>query len=355
MSYTLPDFLSLTTDRLVELLEIHKLDCPATSSKPVLQAALMPHVLLDESKSVLPVHTDPSLPSLQSTHAEMVPPSMDNSHTNAAGSISDSHLQESHSCPYLSHDVKSSLLEAQKFSHLLPKFLPDSIVEFFSHFEKVANVMQWPVAIWNLLIQSQFTGLARETFNNLPSKYCLDYSYLKSRILVAYGKNPEAVRQQFRDIKKSSSLSWSQFSRLKQTQFEHWLTATQTDSFEDLKSLILSENLKNALPPQLRLHVDKNFPSCSNLDELSFHCDNFELSTSLHDKDAQSASSSKPFSSSKGFHKYHSRTPHFYHKKSPSHNQTSLKQSDHSKAFNTKQKSSHLESRPEKSGKSQSG
>lgn len=87
--------------------------------------------------------------------------------------------------------------DVSKNIRLVPPFSEKDIDKYFSHFERVATTLNWP-----LLLQCVLTGKAREVFSASPIDQAKQYDVVKTTILHVYELVPEADRQRFRDAKK---------------------------------------------------------------------------------------------------------------------------------------------------------
>ena len=70
---------------------------------------------------------------------------------------------------------ESSAFDPSRVSRLVPPFKEDEIDQYFVHFEKVALNLKCPKDCWTTLLQTVFTGKARQAYNDLPQKYSYDY------------------------------------------------------------------------------------------------------------------------------------------------------------------------------------
>ena len=240
---SLADFLLKGTAELHSLAQEHGIDFSTSLAKPELQVLLFNHCVLNEN-----TNTDSRLGTISS-------------------------------------EEKKLLAEAQKFGHLIPKFSESAIPDFFTHFERVAFNMSWPQVIWNLLFQAQLSGVAREVYNTLPTHESNNYNRLKQNILLAYGKNPEHYRLNFRAKNKNASISWSEFAKNKQKSMEQWCSTMSVDSLDSFRDMIEIENFKESLPTALRLYVDERADSYSDVMTLAHICDHYQL---VHSQQGQS-------------------------------------------------------------------
>lgn len=89
-------------------------------------------------------------------------------------------------------DLRMAEFDVNKCIRLVSE---QDVDEYFSLFERVANMLKWPRTIWPLLLQSVFTGKAQDAYKSLPPELSLDYDKVQSAVLRAYELVPEAYRQ----------------------------------------------------------------------------------------------------------------------------------------------------------------
>uniref|UniRef100_UPI00358E9720 uncharacterized protein n=1 Tax=Myxine glutinosa TaxID=7769 RepID=UPI00358E9720 len=98
-----------------------------------------------------------------------------------------------------------------KHVRLVPLFNEKEVAKFFLHFEKVAQMLKWPVESWTMLVQSVLVGKAQDIFSALPIDQCADYEIAKKPILKAYELVPEAYWQKFWNARKRESETHVEF------------------------------------------------------------------------------------------------------------------------------------------------
>uniref|UniRef100_A0A8W8MZ15 Integrase catalytic domain-containing protein n=1 Tax=Magallana gigas TaxID=29159 RepID=A0A8W8MZ15_MAGGI len=166
--------------------------------------------------------------------------------------------------------------DVAKNIRLVPKFQEKDVDKYFIHFEKVAQNLNWPKEIWPLLLQSTFIGKAREIYGALSLHQSSDYDIIKENVLKAYELVPEAYRQKFRNYKKFNEQTHVEFSREKQNLFERWCSSKHVGSnFEKLKQIILIEEFKNCIHPEIRTYLDEQ--KVENLEQAATAADDYAL------------------------------------------------------------------------------
>ncbi len=123
-------------------------------------------------------------------------------------------------------------------------------------FEQVATTLKWPTEIWPLLLQCVFTGKAQETYASLSPEASLDYDQVKSAVLSSYELIPEDYRQKFRRYKKTEGQSYAEFGHNKMVLFDCWCSAQEVKNFEQLRDLIIMEELKNCLSDKIATYLN---------------------------------------------------------------------------------------------------
>ena len=75
--------------------------------------------------------------------------------------------------------------EAVRNIKLVPKFNEKDVENFFLHFEKLAESMEWSKSIWTVLLQSVLIGKAQEVYSALSVEQSTDYDVVKNTIMQA--------------------------------------------------------------------------------------------------------------------------------------------------------------------------
>ena len=140
---------------------------------------------------------------------------------------------------------------------LVPKFEEKEVDKYFLHFEKITESLKWPKESWTLLLQSVFTGKAREIYSSLSIEQCQNYDAVKKAVLKAYELVPETYRQKFRSAKKESNQTHVEFARVQeQNMFDRWLTSKNVnEDFKQLRQLVLIEQFKECIHANMKTHL----------------------------------------------------------------------------------------------------
>ena len=139
---------------------------------------------------------------------------------------------------------------------MVPTFSEKEVVEFFLSFEKLARRLDWPRDKWTTIAQCRFIGKAQKVYSALSDEFSVDYDRVKAAILKAYELVPEAYRQKFRELKKNFNQTFVEFARDKERAFEDWCRSKEVDDYDKLRMLILSEEFKNCIPREIKVHLE---------------------------------------------------------------------------------------------------
>ena len=159
---------------------------------------------------------------------------------------------------------------------LVPKFNEQDVETYFLSFEKTAKKLGWPEKYWPLLLQSTFVGKAQKVYATLSEEQCSEYTTVKAAILTAYELVPEAYRQRFRKSGRSHGQTFVEFARQKEIVFDRWYRSLKIEkSFDELKEVVLMEEFKNSVPPNIKIHLEEH--RITKLNKAAIAADDYEL------------------------------------------------------------------------------
>lgn len=95
---------------------------------------------------------------------------------------------------------------------LVPKFNEKNPDTFFSLFERVADVRNWPESVCTLMLQHVLTGKAQEAYASLGSEDSKKYSEVKKAVLKAFELVPDAYRKRFQTWRKEEKQTHLEFA-----------------------------------------------------------------------------------------------------------------------------------------------
>ncbi|GFS62606.1 SCAN box domain-containing protein [Trichonephila inaurata madagascariensis] len=91
--------------------------------------------------------------------------------------------------------------------------------------------------------------LARE-----PTERANNYDFVKDLILKRYRLNNEKLKQCFYRNQKPAEKSWMNYAHELNSYFTEWIAELQVKTFEQLKDLLITEQLKYRVPVDVREH-----------------------------------------------------------------------------------------------------
>ena len=178
---------------------------------------------------------------------------------------------------------KASAFDPARNIRLVPPFQEKEVDKYFAHFEKVADSLNWPKESWVLLLQSVLVGKAQEIYGSLSVEQSSNYEHVKEAILKAYELVPEAYRQKFRNYLKFDSKTHVEFAREKEDLFNRWCHSKEIgQDFKKLKQMILLEEFKDKVRPDIRSHLDEQ--KVEELEKAAIMADDYALTHKMSSK-----------------------------------------------------------------------
>ena len=170
-------------------------------------------------------------------------------------------LQSSVPKPRNSNDKPSpespQSFDVSKHVKLVPLFRESEVDSYFGAFERIAMALQWPRDVWAILLQCKLVGMAQRACAALSIEDSLVYEKLKSAILRVYELVPEAYRQRFRGLRKTSSQTYTDLAREKGLFFDRWCLACKAEDLASVRELMLLEEFKNCLPERIVMYLNE--------------------------------------------------------------------------------------------------
>ena len=143
--------------------------------------------------------------------------------------------------------------------------------------------MNWPKESWVLLLQSVLVGKAHKIYGSLSVEQSSNYEHVKEAILKAYELVPEAYRQKFRNYLKYDSKTHVEFAREKENLFNRCCHSKEVgQNFEKLKQMVLPEEFKDKVRPDIRSHLDEQ--KVEELEKAAVMADDYALTHKMSTK-----------------------------------------------------------------------
>ncbi|GBO32462.1 hypothetical protein AVEN_44158-1 [Araneus ventricosus] len=151
------------------------------------------------------------------------------------------------------------------------------ITLFLSLLERQAKRAQIDTKDWVsgllMLMPSDIVQLiARESDENFDN-----YNYIKSVLLKRFKLSPEEFRKKFLHHQKNSEKSWREYTFEISNYFQEWIEGLKIDSFEKLKNLIITDQIKRRAPFDAKDHFLDEWTKMVSPSELADKLDEYEL------------------------------------------------------------------------------
>ncbi|XP_033972270.1 uncharacterized protein LOC117471407 isoform X1 [Trematomus bernacchii] len=157
---------------------------------------------------------------------------------------------------------------------LVPVFRESEVEIYFGAFERIAAALRWPEDVWAILLQCKLVGKAQEACSYLSVEDSLVYENVKGAVLRAYELVPEAYRQRFRGLMKTSGQTYVDFAREKKVLFDRWCRACKADDITSVCELMIEE-FKNCVPERTVVYLNEQ--KVTTLQQAATLADEFAL------------------------------------------------------------------------------
>ncbi|GBO30025.1 hypothetical protein AVEN_146706-1 [Araneus ventricosus] len=160
----------------------------------------------------------------------------------------------------------------------MPRFniQTDDMGLFLELFERQAKFAQIPNGRW----VSYLIGILPTEINNLiarePEDKARDYAHIKSLLLQRFKLTAEKFRQLMVKSQKSPDSTWHDFYHEIKTYFEGWLSGLKVETFDQLKYLMIVDQIKKRTPGDFKEHFLDEWASIISPTELVGKMEEFE-------------------------------------------------------------------------------
>ncbi|GBL88211.1 hypothetical protein AVEN_117795-1 [Araneus ventricosus] len=154
--------------------------------------------------------------------------------------------------------------------HLMQKFNSDEndislCLIMFERLAKQAEILvnTWVTHLLGLLPYDVAHLIARE-----PDEIANDYGGVKKILLKRYKLRPEKFRQKFFMHKKNLGSTWKNFAYELRNFFNEWVSGVKADSFEKLRDLIITDQIKRKVTQEVKDHFIDGWSKLNSPDDL---------------------------------------------------------------------------------------
>ncbi|GFT47063.1 transposon Tf2-6 polyprotein [Trichonephila clavipes] len=109
-----------------------------------------------------------------------------------------------------------------------------------------------------------------------PADKCNDYNHVKGLLLKRFKLSPEKLRQLFISHRKSNERTWQDFFYEIQTYFDGWISGSNVETFDQLRELIIADQIKKSAPYELREHFLDEWSTINSPAEIAEKFEEYE-------------------------------------------------------------------------------
>ncbi|GFX33307.1 uncharacterized protein TNCV_811691 [Trichonephila clavipes] len=189
-------------------------------------------------------------------------------------------------------DIKDAIVKSEGLQYaielhkLLPIFDPKTIdvTIFLDLFERQLTFLKVPVPQWVVYL----VGLLPTEVSNLIAKESVvdaqDYYKVKQILLKRFKLSAEKFRQMFSRHAKDPVKTWRDFYFDLQTYFDGWLKDSKVTTLEELKNLIVADQIKKKAPQDYKDHFLDQWCNWNNPLQLLDKLDSYEEVRNMRNK-----------------------------------------------------------------------
>ncbi|GBM76597.1 Transposon Tf2-9 polyprotein [Araneus ventricosus] len=109
-----------------------------------------------------------------------------------------------------------------------------------------------------------------------PADKCNDYDHVKDLLLQRFKLSPEKFRQLFLFHQKDDEKTWQDFQHELQTYFDGWTLGLKVNTYDQLRELIIADQMKEKAPYDLREHFLDEWSTINSPIELAKKFEDYE-------------------------------------------------------------------------------
>ncbi|GFS79235.1 transposon Ty3-I Gag-Pol polyprotein [Trichonephila clavipes] len=109
-----------------------------------------------------------------------------------------------------------------------------------------------------------------------PADKCNDYNHIKGLLLKRFKLSPEKLRQLFISHRKSNERTLARFFYEIQTYFDGWISGSNVETLDQLRELIIADQIKKSAPYELREHFLDEWSTINSPAEIAEKFEEYE-------------------------------------------------------------------------------
>ncbi|GBM69899.1 hypothetical protein AVEN_167407-1 [Araneus ventricosus] len=138
-------------------------------------------------------------------------------------------------------------------SRILKKFNPkgDEIGLYLTVFERQLKFVNIPETNWIPYLIGSLPSEINQMIVKENEEDSKDYAKVKEMLLKRYRLTADRFRQLFVQHRKSAEITWKDYTFELKSNFEGWTTELNISTFEELKELIIADQIKRRTPSRV--------------------------------------------------------------------------------------------------------
>ncbi|GFX43842.1 SCAN box domain-containing protein [Trichonephila clavipes] len=152
----------------------------------------------------------------------------------------------------------------------------DEISLYLNNFERKAELSQVPKKDWVAYLLAVLPAELSNMLAREPTERANNYDFVKDLILKRYRLNSEKLKQCFYRHQKSAEKSWRNYAHELNSYFTEWIAELQVKTFEQLKDLLITEQLKYRVSAEVKEHFLDDWIKLKTPYELAEKLDEYE-------------------------------------------------------------------------------
>ena len=149
--------------------------------------------------------------------------------------------------------------DVSRYTKLLPEFDQNEPDLYFEIFEKLVTQLGIDNTHWSILIQSKLIGKAMKVVTAMSSSE-MTYAKIKEKILGAYEQIPSAHLRAFREYRKKSAETYTEFASNLTRLMDRWTRSCDAQKYDTLREQVLIEQFTHTLDTKLRMFIAERDP-----------------------------------------------------------------------------------------------
>ena len=137
----------------------------------------------------------------------------------------------------------------------------EDVESFLEQFERHAEANRWDNETWSPRLSALLKGKARLAYTRMPKEDAREYASLKKTLLEHFKITAETYRKKFRSTRKDHNDTYKNHLNDLSLYLDRWIEMSgKGNNVEELKDLMLSEQVMETLPDDLVTYIKDRVP-----------------------------------------------------------------------------------------------